>query len=134
MALDASAYSLTVKKSKIAHPESGSGLFAARNFGKREVIEYYYGSLVYADQTRTKQWTKKYCGRAIEVTIEGFRKWANQLLEKVNDRDGNEHTIWTVPSLFCAIKCINDARYFPGGNTPDAERWRNPKEKNVQFL
>lgn len=51
-AINCSARDLSVKKSKIRYDESGSGSFAARAFGERDVLGFYCRLLIYADLTK----------------------------------------------------------------------------------
>lgn len=79
LALDFSTQRLTMKMSKNRHSDSGLGLFAARSFEKVEVLGYYYGRLFYTDFTSERQTTKTYGKGVMEVTMDSFLKWVNEL-------------------------------------------------------
>jgi len=124
---------LTVKDSRIAHPDAGKGLFAMRNFGRGEVIGHYYGSLVYSDLTRQPRSMKTYGEGYMAVTMEVFSSWAMQIKDDVKDKDGHVHQVWVVPAPFCTMRYINDARYLPGDRASDEEKSERPRKPNVLF-
>lgn len=68
------------------------------------------------------------------VTAETFQKWSNNVAESVVNNDGAEQEVLKLPALFCAIRYINDAKYFQGDATVEAERLNKQEENNVQFL
>lgn len=66
---DYSAQSLTEKISKIPHDDSGSGLLAARAFRKREMLWFYYGTLLCTDLTRKRHKTRIYRERVMPMIV-----------------------------------------------------------------
>lgn len=40
---------LLIQRSRAGHENTRQGLFSCRNFAKRDVMGYYYGSLAYAN-------------------------------------------------------------------------------------
>lgn len=89
---------------------------------------------MYANLTEKQHYKKTYCEVVMQVSAQTFRKLANELLEKVTDKNDTEHKVWIVLATFCTMQSINDTRYFPGDITLEAERLNNPRENNVQFL
>lgn len=47
-------------KLTIAHPDVGLGLFTAEKIRKCEVVEYYYGSLIYSSLAMKRQLNKTF--------------------------------------------------------------------------
>lgn len=68
------------------------------------------------------------------VTVETFRKCANEPLEQVTDEDEIEHKAWIVPEPFCAICYIGDDRCLPGKITLETKWLGKRREKNMKFL
>lgn len=57
------------------------------------MVGYYYDSLVYAYLTKKQQETKTYGERRMYVATGMFPKMADELLEKVVDKAGNDSKI-----------------------------------------
>lgn len=70
----------------------------------------------------------------MQVSAKAFLKRANELAEKVLDKDKAEHKVWIVLAPFCTKSYIIDARYLPGSTILEAERPTKPGNNNVQFL
>lgn len=60
--------------------------------------------------------------------------WSNEELEKVMDMSRNEHEMRIVTALFCEMRFVSHARYFPAYTTLETEELKKPKKKKVQFL
>lgn len=67
----------------------------------------------------------------MEVTAESFRRWAVELNENVSDNEGQKHSVWVVPSPFCAMRYINDPRYLEGDEEVESGGG-SPRAANVQ--
>lgn len=70
----------------------------------------------------------------MQVVAKRLGKWANEVLEKVMDKDGDDHERWIVAQLVCAMQYINNARYMPGDTTLAAKMLNNSRENNTHFL
>lgn len=46
----------------------------------------------------------------------------------------NEDEVWIGPALFCAMRSLNDAKYFPGDIPLEIESFKKPRKNNVRFL
>lgn len=54
LAFDFGAAGIFLKKSAVPHNHAGQKVFVGRPIGAREVVGYYYRSLVYSDLRRQK--------------------------------------------------------------------------------
>lgn len=70
----------------------------------------------------------------LQLAIKKFLKGVNKLSGKVLKKDGLDCRVWRVPEPFCAMRCINDARYMSKDTTLEAGRLSKLWESNVQFL
>lgn len=132
--LDTSRQVSRVNNSRITHPDAGLSFFASRKITKREVLGYYYGSLVYANLTQERYKTKMFGHGVRKVTANTFWRPANILPEKVVRKDGVEHKVWTVPAPLCAMLYNEGVRYLPGDTLLEDGRLNKARDKNVPFL
>lgn len=133
LAVDCSARGQKVKISRIPYAGSWSGLFVARGFGKKELLEFYYGSFLYADLPGSGIWRKhikkelcswlRRCFKVLEQATEKFKSW-----EEVDRR------LWIVLAQFCTVPYLNYAMYLPGDDNPNSERWQNRGSNNFKLL
>lgn len=106
MALDSSAQRITGKKSTISNSGAGLEVFASRTIGNDEVVEYYYGSVVYVKLHKVRK-KRNTCGEGVtQVTPETIRQCTNELMETPIDEDGTGHKLWTVSARICAMSYI----------------------------
>lgn len=68
------------------------------------------------------------------MTAKSSRMWARKVHEKIMDGDGIERREWIVRVPFCAMECINIARYLLGDNTLGIERLNKPRKNYDMFL
>lgn len=68
------ALGVMLKRSLITHLQAGTGIFAATQFEKGDVVEYYYGFLVYKVMTRGPYMTETYGEASKQVMRKTFRK------------------------------------------------------------
>jgi len=131
LAVECSALGVERRPSTIKHDNAGMGLFAGRNFGKDEVVGYYYGSLLYMNLGKSRN-SKKTVGKGfMKVNQEKFHKWALEVTGKGGmDWEGQKISIWIVPGPNCAMRYINDPRYLKSDRTPKKNRTRRA---NVVF-
>lgn len=111
------ALGVSIKKSSIQHPSAGLGLYAETGFGEKEVIGFYYGSLVYKALDGISDNSQKVYGEGpFSVSVARFKKYAMQIGYKKNDTDDieSEKPVWVVPAPCCVVQFVNDARYLPG--------------------
>lgn len=123
---------MKLKKSLTYHLQAGNGILGAKWFGKRDVVGYYSGSLVYENMTWHQHTTKKYEEAVMQVTRESFCKWAKGFADTVKDREGKEHAVGIVPAPFCAMKYIDDGRYQPGDAVLELEQEEQGRTKKVE--
>lgn len=88
------------------------------------MVGCYYLGLLYASLTRKPHKTKMYREFIMHETAETFRKWVNELPEKVDGKDMVVHEVWIVAALLLSMRYINDATHLPGHTTLEAERLR----------
>lgn len=67
------------------------------------------------------------------ITVQTFTKWAIGIQDKETDKTGVKHIAKIVPSLFCATRYANEARYCVEDRTLLEERRLQPRQKNVVF-
>lgn len=120
-------------KSKIAKPESGLGLFAAKTISEQDVLEFYYAYMVHVHLTNNLHKTKMYREGVTHLTARKSQKWTNELPGKVSNKERVEHEVQIVPVRFFDMWCTNIARYIFEDATLDIERIVKPREVNVQF-
>lgn len=65
---------MNVREFTIIHKIAGRGLFADRRIGKEEVMEYYYGSVVYEDLLGNPGNMMVYGEEVMVVTVACFLK------------------------------------------------------------
>lgn len=49
------------------------------------------------------------------------------------NENGVKDSVQIVPARFFAVRCINDAKYFPEDTTLETERLKRLRDRNVQF-
>ena len=134
LSFELSRLNLEVRPSSISG--AGNGLFATRAFAERELVGYFYGTLVYEDlSTASGHRPSVYGEGSMAVPVKEFQKWCLQL--RMTGPDGNP--IWIYPAPFCAMRYINDARYLVGepGRPTDDRLAQNPhvyRQNNVEFF
>lgn len=84
---------MTVKESKIPHPDDGLGLLAFRITRKSEVVGYYFGFLANANVIKEQPKTEMYGEGGMQVTAKTSWKCINELSEKATDHDGTDHRL-----------------------------------------
>lgn len=89
--------------------------------GKRGPILCYW-SPVCIDLTKEWHGINAYEGGLRQVAAETFRKWGNELLEKIFVQHEADRKVRIVSALFCLMRYFNDKMYFPGETTPNDER------------
>lgn len=99
-----------MKKSKIPYDDSRSGLFAVQSVGKEDGLRFCYGLLVLADLIRSFHRTKIYGEAGMQVTIENFRKLANELRGMDTDKNVIDRNVWIFlcRSVLCVISVTQD--------------------------
>lgn len=95
-------------------------------------VGLWLSSLDTHDQGAPK--TKKYGEAAIQVTAEMFGKCANELQEKVMEKDGAEQNAWILSATFCSTRYRTEGRYLVGYSTLEADQLNKPRETKVQFF
>lgn len=55
----------------------------------------------------------------MKVTRGAFRKWMNQLDEKVIDKDSMRDKEYVVPVLFCSLQYTKYGQYLPADEVPE---------------
>ena len=133
LSVECNANSVAVQPSRIRNPGAGMGLFATKNFGYNQVVGYYYGSLVYSELSNEPQRFRTYSDGVMGVTAHDFEKWSIKLDGTVQDKSGNNRSVWIVPAPWCAARFINDARYRNNDtekNLPDKLK----RKVNLKFI
>lgn len=70
----------------------------------------------------------------MQVAVDTFRKWSNELLEKVTDKHAGNEKACVVFASFCAMRYLIDEKFFPGYITPNSKRRKHSKRNNFTFL
>lgn len=74
LAVNCCSEAVSIRLSLIKRPHAGQGLFLSRSIGKRVVVWYYFGKLVYAAGGEGVETTKAMGERCMEVSPEVFTK------------------------------------------------------------
>ena len=136
LSVEAQARGVYVAKSRIRHPRAGDGLFAGRQFGKGDVIGFYYGTIVYENIGDTP--SRGYGHGCFRTNGELFAKYSMEVIVSprctYDGKDGKPERVrqaYIVPLPCCVCSKINDARYVPG----DLDRGedRMTRKPNVVF-
>ena len=131
--LEVTVKGLSIRKSTIRHPTAGNGLFTNRVIGTGEMIITYYGSLVYADLSRSRK-GQKYGEGVFEFDVDYFHKRAIQLKSTAKDSTGMQYPIFIVPAPFCAAVYINDPRYIVGDEEQHLRNSVSARKANVELV
>lgn len=99
---------IALKKSGIMHSDGGREVFAARPLGKRNIVGFYYGTLLCKGFGFTASSFKSYGQTIMKATRQTFSKLGNRLQESAMDRNMVQHLVWMVPVLFCAMCYLNN--------------------------
>lgn len=62
-----------------------------------------------------------------------LRNWVKVSPEKATEKDENAHILWIVPATFCAIRYINESRYFHGDTILEFDRVNKERNNSVNF-
>lgn len=116
------ALEVTLKNSLISHLQVQTGINAARQFGKEDVVPYYNSLLVYENMTLRQNTTRVNGDAFVQMEQETLFKWASWTPEKVKIRKGKKHRVCIGPGIFCAIGYINDVVYLRGDAAQITER------------
>ena len=142
--IEATRLGLILKPSDIKNRFAGTGVFAARQIQKGEVVGYYYGSVVYHNLWRRKQTTKTYGEGILGVTSVEFRKYALlATVESCNFPEVKDQTedrrlsVNIVPARFCTMRYINSPKYLENDEEYEdfkKEKIQEPRTANVKFV
>ena len=117
--IEATRLGLILKPSGIKNRFAGTGVFAARQIQKGEVVGYYYPNVVYHILWRRKQTTKTYGEGILGVTSVKFRKYALlATVESCNFPEVKDQTedrrlsVNIVTARFCTMRYINSPKYL----------------------
>lgn len=86
----------SVQLSWICHEKAETAVFAGRNFGERDVVRFYYGSLAYGDLEKELKVTERYGEDYMEITVESLWRWALELSEVVTNSNGQRSSMWMI--------------------------------------
>lgn len=128
-----SLYGIIIKKFNIQHKEDEKLLFPLWSIVIREIVMYYYSSLVYPDLWAKKQF--KY----VWVKSDGSKhqsdfKWPFNILDTVVYKSRVPTTARVLQDLFCEMPYVNYATYFNSYETTNMWRGSDVTRNNVWFL
>lgn len=69
----------------------------------------------------------------MKLPEETFLNWVNRLLETCADRNIVWHTVYVVPTPFCAMSYIDDGKYFVGPEASETEQLRKEVRISLEF-
>lgn len=92
-----------LKPSNIIQDNAVYGMFIWRPFRTKDIVGYYYGTLLYSDLTLQKQVQKTYGEDNMSVKVETFNIWGLRLPKTFCDRAENKRGAWIVPDFFCCM-------------------------------
>lgn len=72
---------------------------------------------MYAILTKKGKKTKTYCEVVMLVSAQILREWANEIPEKVMDKNGTGYKVSVVPATIFAMQFFTDTRYLPAADT-----------------
>lgn len=90
----------------------------SRNFGEKNVVELYYGSLAYADLGLELRSKKQFGEGYMEITAEAYWKWAVELEGRVLTSKGQESSVRVVWASFWEM----GTSALPGGRKERIEK------------
>lgn len=91
---------MTSRKLLIDHQQAGTVIFAARQFGKGNVVGNYNGSLMYLNMNILQHKTKKYVETFMQGTRETFGKRVTWIPETMKAWEGKQLQLGYVLRLF----------------------------------
>lgn len=132
--LDCGRAAVTLQKSLVRLLLCSLGNFAPRPLGQGTIVGYCCGSLVFANLCSSQSYNINMCDGFMEATTKTSLISATKNFERVEDRSIVEHYLCVVPVLFCAMRYLNDGRYFPAYEAPKLEQVRNVHKKDCRFF
>lgn len=134
--VDCSAFGRKVNASNIRHEGVGCGVFLGRQFHAREILIYYYGTIVFSiPATQQPQacpknvWWRRHVRHSRR-----FSTWTLKVPESFSNCTGKKKSAWVVPARFCCMWFINNSRNLPGDTFLEIQRRTQPREGNIYFL
>lgn len=118
-------------RSCFAQIYGGWEVLAARPLGRKSIIGYWYGSLVYEVLSSSFSQFKMYGENTMNFTTDAFSKWAVRLPETASGRTLVQHPVWEVPAPFRAKHYVNDGIFLLGDEAPDGKKQRKEGMNNV---
>lgn len=67
------------------------------------------------------------------LTKASFQKGENLLFESATDQNAVHYPLWIVPTLFCTMRYINDARFLIAYEDVETELVQDARKNSMDF-
>lgn len=122
-----------IGRSTVSQEKVGNRLSDCRNYRKRNVLGWFYGSLECADLRKKLQMTNKYGGRYMMIMAESFHRWTLELIIFVTDNQVQRHSLWAAAAPFGAVQNMDYSRCLLRDKESGKTRKLRPWATNEEF-
>lgn len=109
---DCSVYGVHADLSSLQHADADFILIATQRLAEEEPVRYYYGTLVYSDESTIFDWNKTYGENKTALIETYYKEYAIQSDVGTAKCHGHPHNLWDASAKFCCIQYIYNQRHL----------------------